>query len=68
MAEMHPVLSTRLSDRRLSNPHVRVVMPTTFTNRSSDLADSRGHVPAAGTEARIGAVDAGAARRVNPSP
>ena len=39
MAEMHPVLWTRLSDRRLSYPHVRVAVLTTFTHRSSDLAD-----------------------------
>jgi nitrate reductase (cytochrome) len=39
MAEMHPILWTRLSDRRLSNPHVRVASLQTFTNRSSDLAD-----------------------------
>jgi nitrate reductase (cytochrome) len=39
MAEMHPVLWTRLSDRRLSHPHVRVASLQTFTNRSSDLAD-----------------------------
>lgn len=39
MAEMHPVLWTRLTDRRLSYPHVRVAVLTTVTNRSSDLAD-----------------------------
>ena len=39
MAEMHPVLWTRLTDRRLSHPHVRVAVLTTFTHRSSDLAD-----------------------------
>ena len=39
MAEMHPILWTRLSDRRLSNDHVRVASLQTFTNRSSDLAD-----------------------------
>jgi nitrate reductase (cytochrome) len=39
MAEMHPILWTRLSDRRLSHPHVRVASLQTFTNRSSDLAD-----------------------------
>ncbi len=39
MAEMHPILWTRLSDRRLSQPHVRVASLQTFTNRSSDLAD-----------------------------
>jgi nitrate reductase NapA len=39
MAEMHPILWTRLTDRRLSHPHVRVAVLSTFTNRSSDLAD-----------------------------
>ena len=39
MAEMHPILWTRVTDRRLSAPHVRVAVLSTFTNRSSDLAD-----------------------------
>lgn len=39
MAEMHPILWTRLSDRRLAHDHVRVASLQTFTNRSSDLAD-----------------------------
>ncbi len=39
MAEMHPILWTRLSDRRLTADHVRVASLQTFTNRSSDLAD-----------------------------
>jgi nitrate reductase NapA len=39
MAEMHPILWTRLTDRRLSQPHVRVAVLSTFTHRSSDLAD-----------------------------
>jgi len=39
MAEMHPVLWTRLSDRRISYPHVRVAVLSTYTHRSSDLAD-----------------------------
>src|SRR5215469_6206857 len=39
MAEMHPILWTRLADRRLSHPHVKVAVLSTFTNRSSDLAD-----------------------------
>jgi len=39
MAEMHPILWTRLTDRRLSHPHVRVAVLSTYTNRSSDLAD-----------------------------
>jgi len=39
MAEMHPILWTRLTDRRLSAPDTRVAVLSTFTNRSSDLAD-----------------------------
>ncbi|QJP15199.1 periplasmic nitrate reductase subunit alpha [Starkeya sp. ORNL1] len=39
MAEMHPILWTRVADRRLGNPHVKVAVLSTFTNRSSDLAD-----------------------------
>jgi nitrate reductase NapA len=39
MAEMHPVLWSRITDRRLSNPHVKVVVLSTFEHRSFDLAD-----------------------------
>jgi nitrate reductase NapA len=39
MAEMHPILWTRLTDRRLGAPHVKVAVLSTFTHRSSDLAD-----------------------------
>jgi nitrate reductase (cytochrome) len=39
MAEMHPILWTRVADRRLSNPHVKVAVLSTFTHRSYDLAD-----------------------------
>src|SRR5882757_8690734 len=39
MAEMHPILWTRITDRRLSAPDTRVAVLSTFTNRSSDLAD-----------------------------
>jgi nitrate reductase NapA len=39
MAEMHPVLWTRVTDRRLSHPHVRVAVLSTYEHRSSDLAD-----------------------------
>ncbi len=39
MAEMHPILWTRVADRRLSNPHVKVVVMSTFEHRSFDLAD-----------------------------
>ncbi len=40
MAEMHPILWTRITDRRLSAPHVKVAVLSTFTHRSSDLADN----------------------------
>ena len=39
MAEMHPILWTRVTDRRLSAPHVRVAVLSTFEHRSFDLAD-----------------------------
>jgi len=39
MAEMHPILWTRLTDRRLSNPHVKVCVMSTFEHRSFELAD-----------------------------
>jgi len=39
MAEMHPILWTRVTDRRLSAPHVRVAVLSTFENRNFDLAD-----------------------------
>ncbi|QWV16448.1 nitrate reductase catalytic subunit NapA [Stutzerimonas zhaodongensis] len=39
MAEMHPVLWTRVTDRRLSAPHVKVAVMSTFEHRSFDLAD-----------------------------
>ena len=39
MAEMHPILWTRVTDRRLSAPHVRVAVLSTFEHRSYDLAD-----------------------------
>ncbi|GAB2176515.1 periplasmic nitrate reductase subunit alpha [Dongia sp. agr-C8] len=39
MAEMHPILWTRIADRRLSNPHVKVCVMSTFEHRSFDLAD-----------------------------
>jgi nitrate reductase NapA len=39
MAEMHPILWTRVTDRRLSAPHVRIAVLSTFEHRSSDLAD-----------------------------
>lgn len=39
MAEMHPILWTRITDRRMKNPEVKVVNLTTISNRSSDIAD-----------------------------
>ncbi|MDG5497443.1 nitrate reductase catalytic subunit NapA [Niveispirillum sp. BGYR6] len=39
MAEMHPVLWTRVTDRRLSNPDVKVAVLSTFEHRSFELAD-----------------------------
>ena len=40
MAEMHPILWSRITDRKLSDPdRVQVVNLTTFRNRCSDLAD-----------------------------
>jgi nitrate reductase NapA len=39
MSEMHPILWSRLTDRRLTHPHVKVAVLSTFTNRNFDLAD-----------------------------
>ncbi|HEX5632353.1 MAG TPA: molybdopterin-dependent oxidoreductase, partial [Gemmatimonadales bacterium] len=39
MAEMHPILWTRVSDRRLAHPHVKVVVLSTYEHRSYELAD-----------------------------
>ena len=39
MAEMHPILWTRLTDTRLSNPNVKVAVLSTFEHRSFELAD-----------------------------
>lgn len=39
MAEMHPILWTRLTDRRLSDGNVKVAVLSTFKNRNFDLAD-----------------------------
>jgi nitrate reductase NapA len=39
MSEMHPVLWSRVADRRLSHPHVKVCVMSTFEHRSFDLAD-----------------------------
>jgi len=39
MAEMHPILWTRVTDRRLSNPKVKVAVLSVFEHRCYDLAD-----------------------------
>lgn len=39
MAEMHPILWTRITDRRLSYPDVKVAVLSTYRHRSFDLAD-----------------------------
>jgi nitrate reductase NapA len=35
-AEMHPILSSRMVERKHQDPHVKIVSLQTFTNRSSD--------------------------------
>ena len=40
MAEMHPILWSRITDRKLSNKSkVKIINLSTFKNRSSDMAD-----------------------------
>jgi nitrate reductase NapA len=39
MAEMHPILWTRVTDRRLSAPHVKVAVLSVYENRCYDLSD-----------------------------
>ena len=39
MAECHPILWARVSDRRLSDDNVRLVNLTTISNQTSDIAD-----------------------------
>jgi len=39
MAEMHPMLWARVTDKRLADPDYRLVNLTTFHNRTSDMAD-----------------------------
>ncbi|HYC02589.1 MAG TPA: nitrate reductase catalytic subunit NapA [Azospirillaceae bacterium] len=39
MAEMHPILWTRITDRRLSAPNTKVAVLSTYEHRSFDLAD-----------------------------
>ncbi len=40
MAEMHPILWSRITDRRLSNPDVQVHVLSTYEHRSFELADN----------------------------
>lgn len=40
MAEMHPILWSRITDRRLSNPNVNVAVLSTYQHRSFELADN----------------------------
>jgi nitrate reductase NapA len=39
MSEMHPILWSRLADRRLTAQHVKVAVLSTFENRNFELAD-----------------------------
>ena len=39
MAEAHPILWARVTDRRLSHPKMEIVNLTTFKNQSSNIAD-----------------------------
>ncbi|WIM04599.1 MAG: nitrate reductase catalytic subunit NapA [Candidatus Nitricoxidivorans perseverans] len=39
MSEMHPILWSRITDRRLTAKHVKINVLTTFSHRSSELAD-----------------------------
>ncbi len=39
MAEMHPILWTRVTDRRLSHPNTEVAVLSTYEHRCFDLAD-----------------------------
>ena len=41
MAEMHPILWTRVTDRKLSVPKTKVAVLSTFEHRSFDLADQQ---------------------------
>ncbi|VDZ72278.1 periplasmic nitrate reductase [Atlantibacter hermannii] len=40
MAEMHPILWSRITNRRLSDPNVTVAVLSTFQHRSFELADN----------------------------
>jgi nitrate reductase NapA len=40
MAEMHPILWSRITDRRLTAKHVKINVLSTFTHRSCEIADT----------------------------
>jgi nitrate reductase NapA len=40
MAEMHPIIWSRITDRRLTAPHVKIIVLSTFSHRSTELADA----------------------------
>ncbi|MDA8256110.1 MAG: nitrate reductase catalytic subunit NapA [Betaproteobacteria bacterium] len=40
MAEMHPILWSRITNRRLTAPHVKIHVLSTFSHRSCELADN----------------------------
>jgi nitrate reductase NapA len=40
MAEMHPILWTRVIDRRLMAPHVKIMTLSTYEHRTTDLSDA----------------------------
>ncbi len=39
MAEMHPILWSRITAKRLSHPHVKVAVMSTYENKNFELAD-----------------------------
>ncbi len=47
MAEMHPILWTRVTDRRLSAPKTKVAVLSTFTHRSYEPGRPADHLHAA---------------------
>ena len=40
MAEMHPILWSRIADRKLTHPHVKLAALSTFETRSFELSDN----------------------------
>ncbi len=40
MAEMHPILWSRITNRRLSAPHVKIHVLSTYAHRSCEVADA----------------------------